>query len=189
MVILRVMQEEGWGQRLSGDERKRCLAIRKFFNEVMSLNCGLAVNDMPPSDFNATLAIWIRTVSAFSTSHLVAGTSTSDGAGHKPANRGNGNAGRGGGTTGRGNAASASGGRGGRRSGRGNAPQGTPAARVQGIECCWPFNSAAGCSRQQGPNPLTCKHGTYAVFTHYCNFWDTNTNAYCLLQHSKAAAH
>ena len=186
IVIEKVLLGEHWGDKIGGDERRRCTAVRRFFDEVMMLNCSNAVNDLPPVDFTTAAAVWTRIAAAFGPITNYGGDR--GGGDRSGGDRNSGNSRPGGGNRGRGSSRGRPGNRGSAaQQVKGAPPPGTAAARVNGVECCWPFNSASGCSRPAGPNSSTCRHGSYLVFAHFCNFWDASTSAYCLQAHSRSA--
>jgi hypothetical protein len=60
-----------------------------------------------------------------------------------------------------------------------------PPASANGVPCCFKYNSSKGCDRTK-VDAVTCIDPTTKVkYAHYCDYYDQNAKAHCLLPHSR----
>jgi hypothetical protein len=62
-------------------------------------------------------------------------------------------------------------------------------SQVNGVPCCYKFNGSRGCDRTK-IDAVSCEDpNTKVKYAHFCDHYDQNTRAHCLLPHSRMSSH
>jgi hypothetical protein len=174
-VILRIMAECKWGEAAGGDRKSQMELVKKFFNDAARENSGRAVRGEPPLDYSQCRARWAKALESVYPQLAVLSKPVTSGAG--------------GGTGG--NAGGSNGNKTGRSGGAARATTGGvrgPAAKINGLDVCYAYNQAGGCTGRDKQGPLACKAKNGVVYAHYCNWWDEKAGKHCLKQHPRVGS-
>ena len=176
-VILRVLVEARWGETGSDNEKQRIQLVRKFFDDVVKDNSGRAVREEPPLDYETAKTRWIRTLESLFPSlslmslnpgMLLAKTEKQQQASDK-----NKRSDKAGGRSAK------------KKQTTGSKRQG---AALNGVPCCYSFNSLAGCKRAI-VKANVCKDEAGVHYAHACNHLDSATKKHCLQYHPRPGNH
>jgi hypothetical protein len=181
-VMLRILAECKWGEAAGGDRKQQMELVKRFFNDIARENSGRAVRGEAPLDYAQCRARWAKGLESMYPQLAVLTSAVCTKAGGSNGGTAAGNAGSSGGGAG-------SGGKGGGKGGNAGGLRGAPPAKVNGLDVCYAFNQAAGCTGRDRQGPHACKAKNGTVYAHYCNWFDTKSGKHCLKQHSRASSH